>query len=77
MKVFWNHAKERINFWWKKDEGVDGILVTVGLCIIALLLCTVMRTQLTTFVTTIMQDLTKKASDILATTPTTVGMIGL
>ena len=30
-----------------KEEGLDGILVTIGLCIIALLLCVVMRDSLT------------------------------
>ena len=33
----------------KKEEGLDGILVTIGLCIIALLLCVVMRDSLTEY----------------------------
>ena len=36
-----------------REPGIDGILVTVGLCIIALLLCVVMKDSLTTFIQTI------------------------
>lgn len=49
----------------KKDSGIDGILVTVGLCIIALLLCVVMKDSLDNFIQTIMGELTTKASNIL------------
>ena len=49
-----------------KEKGIDGILVTVGLCIIALLLCVVMKDSLATFVTTIVQELTKEAKTILS-----------
>ncbi len=49
----------------KKEAGIDGILVTVGLCIIALLLCVVMRDQLTGFIESIMEAMTSKATDIL------------
>ncbi len=42
----------------KKHEGIDGLLVTVGLCIIALLLCVVMKDKLTTFIGTIVNSLT-------------------
>ncbi len=57
--------KLRKPFWMKKDSGIDGILVTVGLCIIALLLCVVMKTSLGDFIETIMGELTEKASLIL------------
>lgn len=50
----------------EKEKGIDGILVTVGLCIIALLLCVVMKNSLATFVTTIVQELTKEAKTILS-----------
>ncbi len=50
----------------KKEEGIDGILVTVGLCIIALLLCVVMKDSLTNFITTLVSGMTKKAQTILA-----------
>ena len=55
----------RIGFM-KKDSGIDGILVTVGLCIIALLLCVVMKDSLDNFIQTIMGDLTTKASNFLS-----------
>lgn len=47
------------------DPGIDGILVTVGLCIIALLLCVVMKNSLTDFIQSIVTSMTKEASDIL------------
>ena len=50
----------------EKEKGIDGILVTVGLCIIELLLCVVMKDSLATFVTTIVQELTKEAKTILS-----------
>lgn len=63
MKHF---IKEKlVNFWLKKDEGIDGILVTVGLCIIALLLCVVMKDSLGGFIETIVQSMTTKAGEIL------------
>lgn len=48
-----------------KSEGVDGILVTVGLCIVALLLIVVMKDQLADFVTTLFGNMTTKAQGIL------------
>lgn len=48
-----------------KSEGIDGLLVTVGLCIIALLLCVVMKDSLTTFITQIVTALQTKAMGIL------------
>lgn len=52
-------------FWNSKHPGIDGILVTVGLCIIALLLCVVMKDQLSAFITTIVSQLQSKAAGIL------------
>lgn len=49
----------------KKEPGIDGIIVTVGLCIIALLLCVVMRDNLKTFIETIVGSLTDEAQRIL------------
>lgn len=49
----------------KKEKGIDGILVTVGLCIIALLLCVVMKDSLTTFIKTLVDAMTIKAQQIL------------
>lgn len=50
----------------KKEQGIDGILVTVGLCIIALLLCVVMKDSLKTFVETIVTAMTEEAKEVLA-----------
>lgn len=49
----------------KKEQGIDGILVTVGLCIIALLLCVVMKDSLETFIQTIVKAMTTEAEKIL------------
>ena len=51
---------------WKKEPGIDGILVTVGLCIIALLLCVVMKDSLTSFIQTIVTAMQTKAANILS-----------
>lgn len=48
-----------------KSSGIDGLLVTVGLCIIALLLCVVMKDKLEVFIGTIVDSLTQKAISIL------------
>lgn len=71
MKKKFDAAKIRIKeaagrFLTHKSRGVDGILVSVGLCIIALVLCVVFKDGLTTFITTIVQSLTTKAQGILA-----------
>ena len=50
----------------RKEEGIDGILVTVGLCIIALLLCVVMKDSLKTFIETIVASLTSEAKEVLS-----------
>ena len=66
MRKVWA-AKEKIcGAAMEKEAGIDGILVTVGLCIIALLLCVVMKDSLTTFITSIVTSMTKKAQTILA-----------
>ena len=48
-----------------RELGIDGILVTVGLCITALLLCVVMKDSLTSFIQTIVSAMQTKAADIL------------
>ena len=48
-----------------REPGIDGILVTVGLCIIALLLCVVMKDSRTTFMQPIVTAMKKEASGIL------------
>ena len=49
----------------KKNAGIDGILVTIGLCVIALLLCVVMRDSLTKFIETLVEALTNEAEKLL------------
>ena len=70
MQVLGRKLKEagnRIrNLAMKKESGIDGILVTVGLCIIALLLCVVMKDSLATFVETIVKAMTDEAKEVLA-----------
>jgi len=50
---------------FKTEEGIDGILVTVGLCIIALVLCVVMKDSLSTFIKTLVGAMTTEAQNIL------------
>lgn len=57
--------REKRTVRMKKDPGIDGILVTVGLCIIALLLCVVMKDSLAGFIETIVKAMTDKANTIL------------
>ncbi len=52
------------------DPGIDGILVTVGLCIIALLLCVVMKNSLSEFIKSIVASMTREATNILSGTRT-------
>lgn len=49
----------------QKDAGIDGILVTVGLCIIALVLCVVMKDSMSGFIQTIVTSMTNEAQKIL------------
>lgn len=50
---------------YQKEDGIDGILVTVGLCIIALLLCVVMKSSLTDFIEDIVESMKTKSTNIL------------
>lgn len=54
------------SFSEREDDGIDGILVTVGLCIIALLLCVVMKDSLSDFIKTIVQSMKEEAGKILS-----------
>ena len=58
-----NRIKEKA---LKKEPGIDGILVTVGLCVIALVLCVVMKDSLTTFIQTLVTAMTNQAQQILS-----------
>ena len=48
-----------------KEEGIDGILVTIGLCIIALVLCVVMKDALAELIKNITRAMSVKAQQIL------------
>lgn len=63
--VFCSKAENLFRRGMKKEAGIDGILVTVGLCIIALLLCVIMKSSLQAFITTIVQGLTNEAQELL------------
>lgn len=62
LQKIWGKVKEHAMY---REPGIDGILVTVGLCIIALLLCVVMKDSLTSFIQTIVTAMQTKAADIL------------
>ena len=59
----WGEQKEQQLY--TKHPGIDGILVTVGLCIIALVLCVIMRDGLEGFIDTIVSEMTAKAQSML------------
>lgn len=58
-------AEKLLEKGMKKEPGIDGILVTVGLCIIALLLCVVMKDKLAELITDIVDALKLRAKGIL------------
>ncbi len=58
-------VKKCIEILTAKSSGIDGLLVTVGLCIIALVLCVVMKDSLTTFINSIVTSMQEKAVGIL------------
>lgn len=60
-----NGIKRIIHLGCKQEPGIDGILVTVGLCVIALLLCVVMKDSLKVFIETIVGAMTTEAQNIL------------
>lgn len=63
MKKVW---KTIVDEAVKKEKGIDGILVTVGLCIIALVLCVVMKDSLSAFIRTLVSAMTAEAQKILS-----------
>lgn len=58
-------GRKLVGMGMRKEPGIDGILVTVGLCIIALLLCVVMKDSLKAFIETIVNAMTSEAQNIL------------
>lgn len=70
MKTLWMYvhtgANKLMQKGMRKEPGIDGILVTVGLCIIALLLCVVMKDSMAKFIQTIVNAMTQQAQSILS-----------
>ncbi len=61
-----NGIRKLIGLGCRQEPGIDGILVTVGLCVIALLLCVVMKDSLKVFIETIVGAMTTEAQNILS-----------
>lgn len=64
-KIFGMADEKYLQIMTAKSSGIDGLLVTVGLCVIALVLCVVMKDSLNTFITTIVSSMQEKATTIL------------
>ena len=60
-----NGIRRVVQLGCRQEPGIDGILVTVGLCVIALLLCVVMKDSLKVFIETIVGAITTEAQKIL------------
>lgn len=71
MKSRMKNLKEKVG-GLRKHKGVDGIIVVLFLCIIAVVLCAIFKDQITTFMTGVMAQLTAKAKTIIDTTSTTL-----
>lgn len=71
MKSEMKNLKEKVG-GLRKHKGVDGIIVVLFLCIIAVVLCAIFKDQITTFMTGVMEQLTDKAKTIIDTTSTTL-----
>jgi hypothetical protein len=62
--------------FFHKSAGIDGILVTMGLCIIALVLCVLMKEELKELISFIVNNMQTKAEGILGENPAkTTGII--
>ena len=59
-----NFAK---NMLMKKDNGDKAIVVEVGLAVIAVVLLVIFQGQMTTFLTTLVTNMTQEISGILST----------
>ena len=60
-----NGIRRVVQLGCRQEPGIDGILVTVGLCVIALLLCVVKKDSLKVFIETIVGAMTTEAQKIL------------
>ncbi len=55
------------NFLMKKDGGDKAIVVEVGLAVIAVVLLVIFQEQMTTFITTLVSNMTTEIGNILST----------
>lgn len=55
------------NVLMKKDNGDKAIVVEVGLAVIAVVLLVIFQGQMSTFITTLVGDMTKEIGEILTT----------
>lgn len=66
LKIFKEKVKEKVcGFLATKSEGVDGLLVTVGLCVLAIAIIVIFNSELTTLVNTVLNGMATKIKDIL------------
>lgn len=49
----------------QKHEGLNGVVVTIGLCVIAILLCVVLNSSLETYVKDVVGAMKTKTTTIL------------
>ncbi len=69
MKNFMNNMMNNVKkIFMNKEDGIDGILVTIGLCVIALVLCVVMKDALITLIQDVPSAMSVKAQQILSST---------
>lgn len=62
-----NVLKESLASRLKKDKGLDGIIVVIGLMIIALVIMILMKDEISDFISTLVDKMTTKATNILGT----------
>ncbi len=59
-------AKRRVGeFFAKKREGVDGLLVTVGLCVLAIAIIVIFKSKISDIVTDVFTKMASKITTIL------------
>lgn len=58
-------VRESLVSRFKKDKGSSEIIVTIGLMVIALVILVVMKDKITSFVNTLVDSMTTKATGIL------------
>lgn len=56
----------------KKRKGINGIIVVLFLCVVAVVLCALFKDKIGAFMTEVMTQLQTKATAIIDTTSTTL-----